>query len=110
MPEEENREEKKLCLVSEACGLVNDLPSLWCSCCEVEGTVQALATVPGLMIYGISVEPGTAHSLLPTESHFKLANINKTWPASGSPLTQTEEEVCFEGYGVPVFCTLSAHG
>lgn len=72
--------------------------------------VQALATVPGLMIYGITVETGTAHSLLPTESHFKLANINKTWTSSGSPLTQAEEEVCFEGYRVQMFCTLSAHG
>lgn len=75
----------------------------------MEGTVQALATVPRLMIYGGPVETETDHSLPPTESHFKLANINKTWPASGSPLTQSEEEVCDGGYGVQGVCTLSAH-
>lgn len=88
---------------------MNDLPSLWCCCHEVEGTVQALVLVPGLMIYGGSVETGTDHSLLPTESHFKLANINKAWPVSGTPLTQyEEEEVHDEGY-VQGFCTLCAH-
>lgn len=94
---------------SQTRGLVNDLPSLWCCCCEVEGTVQALATVPGLMIYGGLVETGTDHSLLPTESHFKLANINKAWPASGSPLTPSEKGVCVGGYGAQGFCILGAH-
>lgn len=71
--------------------------------------MQELATVPGLIIYEGSVETGTDHSLLPTESHFKLANINKAWPASGSPLRQSEEEVCVRGYGIQGFCTSSAH-
>ncbi|KAL7857721.1 hypothetical protein AOLI_G00178230 [Acnodon oligacanthus] len=60
------------------------------------------ATAPGLMIYGAPVETGAHRSLLPSESHSELGNMNKAWSASGAPLTrpeEEEEECCDNGDG-----------